>query len=653
MCRYRTRNKGLWISSQQLQGDSARFTRQNPNGDRHGYECPEERDYFPYWGPTEWRDVVILTNDLGRCAAWQAESQNVKSRWYCSVTQQWIDQQLQGNEDREAFIPITQAGCDRIQGTWKEVPAFGIPAPLCIQAPWTRDNHLGNRAGAGYPADFNWTIPAWLKEESCVLRLRYNISTAETREGGDWLSDTSIQDGPLNSTLNYIRKTPPQGLTVEDEDDPYSFKYATQMDVWTKYRLQKSDMTANFDPVLYYQGQPTRGYVFSNDPLIDIFGTLIPNGKILKLRLAFDTSQFARTFQDRSHTFAIRQRPDPLKDITIHNLGVRGKRGNIVQTYPSTEYDFVPQSLVIERGDFIHFQWIGSNTNPNNNAGQGTQGTDRSNVILLRNKPPEYQVNAMLQGPFPGHTGAYKQSYPARLDDTADTANFCGFSYRIKMALARPGVYTQFVDVGPVQVRREGTYNYVSTRNNNFSNRDQKAQIQVIPRSPTNPSGPYAELDTEAIFSRLVTQSGNAWLRFAPDPIGVTSGSQITISELPDGRILVTPPLFDVIKPQMVFLECKYTQTGLQTIAIIQSDYDDERFTNELPTSADGGIASAMITRGGYYHVDDRVSVGAVVGIVIGCTAVLGGAGLLYFQIKKKFNIRGGKKAHLMDTNTV
>lgn len=34
---------------------------------------------------------------------------------------------------------------------------------------------------------------------------------------------------------------------------------------------------------------------------------------------------------------------------------------------------------------FLHplFRWTGSNTNPNNNDGQGKAGTDRSNVLLL------------------------------------------------------------------------------------------------------------------------------------------------------------------------------------------------------------------------------------------------------------------------------
>ena len=58
----------------------------------------------------------------------------------------------------------------------------------------------------------------------------------------------------------------------------------------------------------------------------------------------------------RSHTFAVRRRPDDLKDATIHNLNVRGKRGNIVQVYPGVEYDFIPNTMLVKDGDFIHFQ---------------------------------------------------------------------------------------------------------------------------------------------------------------------------------------------------------------------------------------------------------------------------------------------------------
>lgn len=71
---------GLFIADQDVNQDRATHTRQNNNGNRNGYECPEERDHFPYWHPTQWKDVMVFTKNESRCKYYQTESFNVKPK---------------------------------------------------------------------------------------------------------------------------------------------------------------------------------------------------------------------------------------------------------------------------------------------------------------------------------------------------------------------------------------------------------------------------------------------------------------------------------------------------------------------------------------------------------------------------------------------
>ena len=183
-CLERERNKGLYTADQNLLGDRdrARFTRQNPAGTRRGLECPEERDYYPYWHPTPWRDIAIFTDDIGRCSYYRAETQNEVDKGACCNRTLWEHegrcQQVPGydptGQDQTPPGPNNPAACTRFQavdrgqyaGTWVLYGRWDAGRPQCLRTPVSRDNHLGNAApwSAVGPtvtnaASFKWRVP--------------------------------------------------------------------------------------------------------------------------------------------------------------------------------------------------------------------------------------------------------------------------------------------------------------------------------------------------------------------------------------------------------------------------------------------------------------------------------------------------------------
>jgi len=428
-CKARDRNKGLFIADREEEGGlnegrrSSIFTRQNNNGNRHGYECAEERDYYPYWAPTPWKDIAILTDSADSCAFYLAESQNVKSRFFCA-------DKTTGKQAAQNNI----AECNIEGNKWTEVPAFGIAPPICALAPWNRANHLGNGVElGGFTSSFNWTTPDRVQEPcinekncNCVLRMRYNISTGDLSgpSGTGNKPDKGFLDSSFNAAASPV-----------------------------------------LDDTIVTQEQAT-------------------------LQLAMDTSQFGRTFQDRSHVFHLLPRPAGISALArIFNLNVRGKRGNIVQTYPATEYDFVPENLETRVGDFVHFQWTGCDTNPAGNAGEGTDQTDRHNIVQIEtldaNEPASDTFlksaanKAMFDTPetrvlfaYLGQTNCLTQAELLAKNNNNENQAKQDVQNCMKLNAA-----PQYFDGGVHRMNKTGTFFYMSTRNNNFTNRGQKAVL--------------------------------------------------------------------------------------------------------------------------------------------------------------------------------
>jgi hypothetical protein len=421
-CQNRQRNKGLFAADQNIGRQGAIGTRQNPGGGRRGLECAEERDYWPYWHASPWKDIAVLTDVPNQACDWfQSHSQNTKSRNRCVVPA--------GTLTGEGQLPNNKAACLQVQGaTWKTDSSHGIAAPECFRSFDNLDNQLGNAVGKYYSGNtnyYNWIVP---KEagNKCVFRIRYNITTTDIGKGTyrcqQWFGDF----------------------------------------IDSKSNGEASPVTGN--------------------PTIQVEGS--------GLRLAIDTTQFGRTFQDRSHVFHIMKRDSSIPDSArIYNLNTRGKRGNIVETYPATEYDFVPNTLTVHPNDYIHYQFTGSLYNPQGNAGEGRAGTDASNIVQLESLDHSLPASSSWLKKNPAlFPNAKVRLRMASLDQT-DCKQLAEGQTRLDqqdpdncMKLNKPG--SEYFDGGLQQAKTAGNFYVMSTRNNNFTNRGQKGTIKVVPLLP-------------------------------------------------------------------------------------------------------------------------------------------------------------------------
>merc|ERR1712048_308302 len=177
----------------------------------------------------------------------------------------------------------------------------------------------------------------------------------------------------------------------------------------------------------------------------------------------------------------------------------------------------------------------------------------------------------------------------------------------------------------PVQAKDVGCWSYVSTRNNNFSNRSQKGTLCVD-------RGEYAESDVGP--SGAAIDGGNGWIM-------IPQGSMTTIqtvkwvtqeNEGVSEDVWIEPVEMTSFLDEDAKVEIgiQYEQRTLSTAVMEHRISADDEWKEvegaEYNENSDGQTtAVAWVNEGGWYRVADKPNVGAIVAIVF--------AGLVFFGV--------------------
>ena len=301
-------------------------------------------------------------------------------------------------------------------------------------------------------------------------------------------------------------------------------------------------------------------------------------------------------------------------------------------------------------GDLIHFQWTGADTNPTNNDPQNANapaGSDRSNVIVMRWRA----WNELGQQTNATTTGQWGRALPCRIDDEV-LCPFLGLSIMDLQRLALNGLNSSYFDLGPRQVTRSGTYHYLSTRNNNFSNRSHKGKLLVLDRNSSQAAAPQVTWGQQCGSSTSSTSNDGGAVVDAGQCSGQLVSSQDVYIQTagPSGYdsewFNLQPQQLTLSAPLTVSLPYRYLPLNDPLV------YWKANATALTLNRVGGEVQSASSVQfsaqaGGYYVVQNAVNGGKVAGIVLAGCIVLALLSFLYWKVRVEPS--GGVEAWMRD----
>jgi hypothetical protein len=176
------------------------------------------------------------------------------------------------------------------------------------------------------------------------------------------------------------------------------------------------------------------------------------------------------------------------------------------------------------------------------------------------------------------------------------------------------------VSFAPQQAKEIGCWNYVSTRNNNFSNRSQKGTICVD-------EGDYAAGDVGPKGDAVVADNG--WINIPPG--AVPNIQTFSMQSAPkkgaaSEEVWIEPVQIDFADENtQIEVAVTYEQRALYSPKLVHRTTQDGEYVEitdaeyKVTEDANGNeqtVAMANVNEGGAYVVEDQINVGAVVAIV-------------------------------------